>query len=359
MSFLLPLWLIGLIADLTVQYFVFGSLLWISFFTGYSVPFMSYKKLTFRLTVDSRHSLIFYALLIVGVLAALYKVIAIGLPVFGGVSGRNYEEQFMTTGRLSTVFFLFLPVIAAACVLRLNCFMFQGAAAVLISLVILIPGVKGNVFLFVFILLWSHFVTTKLTVNRAALVTLSVAFVTFCLFLVSHFFLREQRDFSNVGGIALEVLNLILGYIYPNFINLALTIENSNVFQFGGVFLLPIVDQLSLGTLRTVSADGQIWYFFDPAYKAGTWARDFWQDFGWFGIVFAFFLGLIWGAVQLAVFRVESRSAVPLVATSLMSFPIAFMFFYNEFNRSQVVFGLALVVFLYSVPRFGLRRFER
>ncbi|MDB4046195.1 hypothetical protein N9501_08295 [Amylibacter sp.] len=131
-------------------------------------------------------------------------------------------------------------------------------------------------------------------------------------------------------------------YFEPNFKNLALTIDKSEIFQFGAVFMFPIVETLTLGMVRT-TGNGQIWYFVDPNLKAGTFARDFWQDWGVVSPFFVFLLGVFYSWISTIIY---GHDKINKVLIAVLSFPFAFVFFYNEFSRNQIVFGFLLIIIM-------------
>ena len=350
LSFLLPLWAIHFFVGLGVGTLLFGTTVWLLFFCGYLIAMKSRIWLFNAARVASNVKQRLQILASIAFCAYVFKVMHVGLPDNEGLYGRAYEAQFMATGKLTTVLFLFLPVIGAALISHLKNPSVRIFLAVLFTMVIFTPGIKGNVFLFLFCLLASVWFIRRISLVQFGVLSFLVSLITFSLFFGSHFLLRgtiEGKDFSQL---VTSSFDLIINYFVPNFLNLALTVDRSDIFQYGAVFLFPIVDQVSFGLIRTIGAEGQVWYFVDPSLKAGTFARDLWQDFGWFGTIAGFFLGGAWGLLQKGIFHLECRAQFLPVGACLFSFPIAFMFFYNEFNRSQVIFGYILLLAVYLVP---------
>ena len=212
---------------------------------------------------------------------------------------------------------------------------------------IFLPGVKGNVFLFIFILVYFKLLLTKNLLKTTILLSFLVTGATFLLFYVSHFVIRSNLDGPSLFDTVLVVAEKIWLYFEPNFRNLALTIEKSEIFQFGAVFMFPLVETLTLGAVRT-TGEGQIWYFVDPNLKAGTFARDFWQEWGIMAPFFTFLLGVFYSWLSSLV---DGDSEINKLLLSILSFPFAFVFFYNEFSRNQIIFGVLLVVLVVQSAR--------
>ena len=167
------------------------------------------------------------------------------------------------------------------------------------------------------------------------------------LFYVSHFVCRSTLSETSVIDIITIVEEKILLYFKPNFQNLALTIEKSDILQFGAVFMFPIVETLTLGAVRS-TGDVQIWYFVDPNLNAGTFARDFWQDWGIMASFFTFLLGVLYSWLSSLV---DGGGEINKLLLSILSFPFAFVFFYNEFSRNQIIFGLILFILVVQSAR--------
>ena len=327
----------------SIVIYIFIQMLGVMLIAGYQVPF---KK---KLIIRNNTSLIrgyFYTFWIIITIIVMIKVSSVGFPGQNYV-GRTYETAFMSSYSILTKLYLFAPIISAAIILLEGRVWLKVSVFILSMIMLFLPGVKGNVFLFLFILVYFNLLETKKLMKTIILFSLLVTGATFLLFYVSHFVIRSSLDDTSLFDTASVVAEKIWLYFQPNFRNLALTIEKSEIFQFGAVFMYPVVETVTLGAVRT-TGEGQIWYFVDPNLKAGTFARDFWQDWGIMAPFFTFFLGVLYSWLFSLV---DGDSEINKLLLSILSFPFAFVFFYNEFSRNQIIFGVILVILVVQNAR--------
>ena len=314
---------------------------------GYQVPFRPKIRLRGNISVLKGY---LYALWILILFIVIIKVMRVGLPGQQYV-GRAYEAAFMTNYSLLTKLYLFGPIISAAIIILEEKKLYKYSLFIVSSILIFLPGVKGNYFLFLFILIYYNLLESKKFVRILVRTSIVTPILTFLLFYVSHFVIRSSLSETSVIDTITIVGEKISLYFKPNFQNLALTIEKSDIFQFGAVFMFPIVETLTLGTVRTTGT-GQIWYFVDPSLKAGTFARDFWQDWGVLAPFFTFLLGMFYSWLSSLVY---GDGKINKILISVLSFPFTFVFFYNEFSRNQILFGVLLIVILvHNARRFRI-----
>ena len=327
----------------SVEIYIFVQMLAVMLIAGYQVPFK--KKLVMRKNIPLIRGYVYIIWIIISIIV-LIKVNSVGFP--GQIYvGRAYEAAFMSSYSILTKLYLFAPIISAAIILLERRVWLKVGLFVLSTIMIFLPGVKGNVFLFIFILVYFKLLLTKNLLKTTILLSFLVTGATFLLFYVSHFVIRSNLDGPSLFDTVLVVAEKIWLYFEPNFRNLALTIEKSEIFQFGAVFMFPLVETLTLGAVRT-TGEGQIWYFVDPNLKAGTFARDFWQDWGIMAPFFTFLLGVFYSWLSSLV---DGDSEINKLLLSILSFPFAFVFFYNEFSRNQIIFGVLLVVLVVQSAR--------
>ena len=324
--------------DVPFEIFAFIQILGLMLLLGYHVPFHQRLTLTYN-TKTLKHYL--YAFWITILLIVFIKIMEIGFP--GQMFfGRAYEEAFMSTYSMLTKIYLFAPIISAAVIILEKRMLRRFLLFAVSVIIIFIPGVKGSLFIFLFILIFYKLLETKKLIWTLIFFSFLVPLLTLSIFFVSHFVLRSTL--TDVGF--LEIVNFVVEkvrlYFEPNFNNLALTIDKSKIFQFGAVFTFPIVETLTLGMVRT-TGQGQIWYFVDPSLKAGTFARDFWQDWGVVSPFFVFLLGVFYSWISSIVY---GQDKINKILIAVLSFPFAFVFFYNEFSRNQIVFGFLLLILM-------------
>ena len=327
----------------SVEVYLFIQVMGLMLIAGFQVPFKSNIRLRKNTSILKGY---LYALWIIIVLIVIIKVMSIGLPGQQYV-GRAYEEAFMTNYSFLTKVYLFGPIISAAIIILEEKKRYKYMIFVVSSVLIFIPGVKGNFFLFLFVLIYYKLLETKKLGRIIVFMSMATPILTFLLFYVSHFVIRSNLNETSVFDTITIVGEKIFLYFKPNFQNLALTIEKSDIFQYGAVFMFPIVETLTLGSVRTTGT-GQIWYFVDPNLKAGTFARDFWQDWGVFAPFFTFLLGLFYSWLSSLVY---GDGKINKILISVLSFPFAFVFFYNEFSRNQIIFGFLLLIILVQNAR--------
>lgn len=326
-----------------IEILFFIEVLGLSLILGYLMPFR--KKLPIKNDIPLVRGYLYF--LWVSILIAVFlKIMAVGIPG-ERFFGRAYEHAFMSSYPILTKLYLFAPIISAGLVVLeekklLSMFIFVTSVVI-----IFLPGVKGNVFLFIYIIIFFQLLETKRVFKVVTFVVVLAPLITFMLFYISHFVIRTGSSADSFIEILIAVADKIFLYFVPNFQNLALAIEKSEIFQYGAVFMFPIVETVTLGTVRT-TGEGQIWYFVDPSLKAGTFARDFWQDWGIMAPFFTFLLGVLYSWVSSLV---DGDSKINKLLLSILSFPFAFVFFYNEFSRNQIIFGVLLVVLVVQSAR--------
>ena len=323
--------------------YIFIQMLGVMLIAGYQVPFK--KKLVMRNNISLIRGYFYIFWIIISFIVVL-KINSVGFPGQNYV-GRAYEAAFMSSYSILTKLYLFAPIISAAIILLEGRVWLKVCLFTLSIIMIFLPGVKGNVFLFLFILVYFKLLETRELLKTTVFFSLLVTGATFLIFFVSHFVIRTSLEDSSLLDTASTVAEKIWLYFEPNFRNLALTIERSEIFQFGAVFMFPVVETITLGAVRT-TGDGQIWYFVDPNLKAGTFARDFWQDWGVMAPFFTFFLGVFYSWLSSLV---DGDSEINKLLLSILSFPFAFVFFYNEFSRNQIIFGVILVILVVQSAR--------
>ncbi len=327
----------------SLQVYIFIQMLGLMLIAGYQVPFK--KKLILRNNIPLIRGY-FYAFWIMIFVIVIMKVNAVGFPG-QNYFGRSYEAAFMSSYSILTKLYLFAPIVSATIILLEERKILKVVLFIISTIIIFLPGVKGNVYLFIFLLGYFKLLETKNLVKTAVILSFLITLATFLLFYVSHFVIRSTLDDTSPLDTISVVGETILLYFEPNFRNLALTIEKSKIFQLGAVFMFPVVETLTLGAVR-LTGEGQIWYFVNPALKAGTFARDFWQDWGVMAPFFTFLLGVLYSWLSSLVY---GNGKINKLLISILSFPFAFVFFYNEFSRNQIIFGVILVILLVQNAR--------
>lgn len=327
----------------SIEIYLFIQMLGVMLIAGYLMPFQ--KRLVLRNDVTPVRGF-FYAFWIIISIIVIMKVNSVGFPGQNYI-GRAYEAAFMSSYSFLTKLYLFAPIVSAAIILLERRVWLKIGFFILSTIMIFLPGVKGNVFLFMFILFYFKLLETKNLFKTIGLFSFLVTVMTFLLFYISHFMIRSSLENTSLLDTVSLVAEKIWLYFEPNFRNLALTIEKSTIFQFGAVFMFPVVETITLGAVRT-TGEGQIWYFVNPDLKAGTFARDFWQDWGIMAPFFTFFLGVFYSWLSSLV---NGDSEINKLLLSILSFPFAFVFFYNEFSRNQIIFGLLLVILVVKSAR--------
>ena len=275
------------------------------------------------------------------------KVIAVGVPSTNHF-GRDYELTFMKTFPVLTKLYLFSPIISAALII-LEKNEIKKLMYFLISLIVIfLPGIKGSVFLFIFIIIYYTVLNAQNIKRLLFIYFLTIPTLTICIFYVS-IYLR----FSSENSLYLvNIIHTIYAYFQPNFVNLYLMIENHSDLKFGAFMLNSLVKSITFGTVNLLSEPID-WHFISPDLKAGTFARAFWIDFGWAAPFFTFCLGAFYSFIC-SIFDGTQKTNKILI--SIMSFPFCFIFFYNEFFRNQIIFGCILMFSIYAFCNCQKRR---
>lgn len=271
-------------------------------------------------------------------LVFIAKVIAIGLPSENHF-GRDYELTFMRAFPLLTKLYLFGPIISASLFILEENKTKQSIYFLISSIVIFFPGIKGSIFLFLFIIIYCSILDSRNIKNLLSLYFLIIPPLTIFIFFVSIYL--RFASFEKIYFV--NIVSIIYAYFQPNFVNLSLMIENYSDLKYGSFLLNSPVRALTFGTVNLLTEPID-WHFISPDLKAGTFARSFWIDWGWAAPFFTFCLGAFYNFVC-SIF--EGSQKINKILISIMSFPFGFIFFYNEFFRNQIIFGALLLFAIY------------
>lgn len=287
-----------------------------------------------------------FALGMLGFLINVWRVLsAVGWQGYITFGFREIERIFGASTIVNYLFFLNILVVVLAAVHnslygRRRWVMAAGAAA---FVTLFFQGVRGTV---IFTLFLSVYTSAALSLHvrwrtLAAAAAVSVAVFVFVTAGRNAFQVGPQFDLH-------DQITSIVRYVAPNYKNLEAEVEERTRFHLGRYNLTNPVAVLTYKRVRLIEEDDRILYH--PDYVAGTFLRDYFVDFGWFGIILVPYL-LGW-AVTAVFARVRLRpTLISAVLYGVLATVITFAFWYNELTRIQFWFLLVVAVLLNVLAR--------
>jgi oligosaccharide repeat unit polymerase len=156
------------------------------------------------------------------------------------------------------------------------------------------------------------------------------------------------RDVFGDSGLFGNILGMIKNYIYFNYINLDMEFhfrENYTYGKFTFFFLTKLLDPSVAGYFDTVGL-----IVLDENYNMGTFVREYFVDFGYFGVLLVpWLLGLLTGYVDM----MARRTGAPYytIFLGILMTACAFAFFGNQFIRLQFIYLVLVAYFMDAFTR--------
>lgn len=204
-------------------------------------------------------------------------------------------------------------------------------------------GVRSTVLLCAVIAAFALYLMKQRVRLRQVVVVGMIAFLSFAIVTVGR--LDTRPTDVQPGSVLTETIDQMFLYLAPNFANLQMELLNRQDKLGGWVTLEPILRLISLRS----RVKFLLWepphfdlFLVDEVYLAGTYARDFYMDFGSAGVIVAsFILGFTTTAFFIGFLR--TRTTRSLVIYAVMATMITFTFFRNYFLEIQFWYFITVV----------------
>ena len=261
----------------------------------------------------------------------------------------------LTFGASTPINYLFFLNIVAAC-LAYFCFRHSDKPSRYLWLVVItvslgglaFTGIKSTVILGVSIYIFFYLNYSKLDFKTVIVLVLGLLFLIVSMFSIVNLDILSR-------GISLNELsssfNAIKGYIYYGYINLDLEMNLRSEFQFGTYtffFITKLVEPTVVGFYDVPALN-----LLDRDYNMGTFLREYYVDFGFFGtIILPFLFGFLISVIISRVDRMKQPYDVMFLAVLLTA--CALVFFGNAFIRLQFIYIVVVVYMIEIIYRFML-----
>jgi oligosaccharide repeat unit polymerase len=257
--------------------------------------------------------------------------LTVGLGAYFTLGFREIEYIFAFSPATNYLYFLnIIVVVLSALYIRL-----YGAQLLVILFLIIsfatlfFHGIRGTVTFPLFITMYAIFLVAMKVKIRYALLVASIAVLSFFWIVIG----REGFSLEQSNNIWQSLdPTLIQKYVAPNYKNLELELQLREQFYYGLMILTPLFKIITYN--HFVPAQDISFYLQNPDFNVGTYLRDFYIDFGWFGVLIVpFLLGVVTTFLYGKVLIRPTLLAIILYA--VLATVLTFTFWYNELGRIQ------------------------
>lgn len=262
---------------------------------------------------------------------------SLGLSAYVSASSKAIELTFGSSSLLNYVFFLNMPAacIAAYLVAARRTTWPCIPIMLVATLSLAFTGIKSTMIFGSCMVLLVYMLVRRPGMAWLAVAATGMAAVTAALFIAVNVAPTALAQLGADSGIVDQVLQIVRGYVFNNYINLDLELAQRDSYTFGKYTFFFVSKLLDPNLVGYYDSDELL--VVDSAFNMGTFLREYFVDFGILGaLLIPFILGAITGLVANAWNSKELPRHVVTLAVLLTA--CLFAFFGNQFVRLQFLY---------------------